>query len=125
MAGDSCPFCELDSCHGLLDAGEATFFFCDVLLERARADQLHPGTADLPDSTDNPGGRRTWETIAKNRCNRAAREGRLTFAHVFDEEAAEVLAAAAEGDVAALEKELVQVAAVCLKWAQAIARRRT
>jgi hypothetical protein len=91
--------------------------------ERARADALHPGTSDLPDSSDNPNGCETWERIAKLSCDRAQKEGRLTFAHVLAEEAAECATAAAKGDVATLRKELVEVAAVCFKWICAIDRR--
>lgn len=98
-------------------------FAIDVAIERQNQQRLHPGTEDLPDSTDNPGGRRTWEDIARRSEKRAANEGRLTFAYVFDEEAAEVLTAAAEGDIEKLKKELIQVSAVCFKWLQAIDRR--
>ncbi len=51
--------------------------------------------------------------MARNACNRAHREGRLTHAHVFEEEACEVLNAQTPED---LRKELVQVGAMCLKW---------
>ena len=51
--------------------------------------------------------------IAKNACDRAYREKVITHAHVFEEEAMEVLA---ETDVVKLRKELVQVMAVCAKW---------
>lgn len=80
--------------------------------ELARASDLHPGTFRLPDGTGG-GGRKTWETIAKNSCDRAAREGRLTHTHVFDEETAEVMAAETTED---LRKELVQSGAMSLKW---------
>lgn len=100
-------------------------WFCDAVAEE-RAYQEHKhgvDCLDLPDSTDNPEARLTWETIARNACNRAFREGRLTNAHVLDEECAEALTAAARGDVPELKKELVQVAAVCLAWLEAIEKR--
>jgi hypothetical protein len=99
-------------------------FLAAVVAERARQDAKFPDCSDLPDSDSNPVARATFEAIARNACNRAYREGRCTFSHVLEEEAAEVLTAAAEGDVDALERELVQVAAVCKRWLEAIARRR-
>ena len=102
-----------------------TEFIAAVVAERRHQDQKFPDCADLPDSTDNAWARETFERIARNACDRAYREGRCTFAHILDEETAEVLTAAAEGDVASLEVELVQVAAVCLRWLEAIARRET
>jgi hypothetical protein len=58
---------------------------------------------------------------AKSACDRAAAEGRLTYLHILREEVAE---AAAEHDPALLRAELVQVAAVAVKWIEAIDRRR-
>jgi hypothetical protein len=76
------------------------------------AKEKHPRSAPLPDGTGG-GGRVTWMTIARNSCDRAAREGRLTHAHVFDEEQAEVLA---ETDPVKLRAELFDVMATCLRW---------
>ncbi len=87
--------------------------------ERDRQDRLHPGTAQIPDGTGG-GGRKTWEAIARNACDRAHREGRLTHAHVFEEEASEVLA---ETDPVKLRVELIQTAAICVKWIEEIDRR--
>lgn len=99
-------------------------FCADIENERYSQEHKHGVDCfDLPDSTDNPEARLTWETIARNACNRAFREGRLTNAHVLDEECAEALTAAARGDVPELKKELVQVAAVCLAWLEAIEKR--
>lgn len=95
-----------------------------VEAELASANEKHPGTEDLPDDGwFNPGARRTWESIARLSYERAKHDGRLTFAHIFDEESAEVLAASAAGDVEGLKKELIQVSAMCLKWLRAIERR--
>lgn len=77
---------------------------------------LHPDCEHLPDGTGGAG-RNTYTTIARNACDRAEREARLTHAHVFEEEAAEVLS---ETDTAKLRTELIQVAAVCLKWIEDI-----
>jgi len=84
----------------------------EIEAELARALAKYPDCARLPDGTGGAG-RRTYETIARNACERAYREGRITHAHIFEEEAAEVLA---EEDPVKLRKELVQVAAMCLKW---------
>lgn len=79
--------------------------------ELIRAAKLHPHSLRLPDGAPTSG-HKTYETIARNSCERAHREGRLTHADVFEEEAAEVLAAET---VAERRRELVQVAAMCLK----------
>jgi len=93
--------------------------FAEIVFERNRQDVIHPNTTQIPDGTGG-GGRKTWETIARQSCDRAQREGRLTFAHVFDEETAEVLA---EEDPVKLRAEPVQVGAVVLKWIAELDRR--
>jgi hypothetical protein len=97
-----------------------TKIFEDVRAERAFQRERWPDCESLPDGTGG-GGRATYEAIAKGACERAYREGRLAHAHVFEEEAAEVLAATEED---ALDKELNQVIAVAVKWREDIARRR-
>jgi hypothetical protein len=87
-------------------------FMADVAAERARQREKWPDCERLPDGTGGAG-RPTYATIARNACDRAYREGRLTHSHVFEEEAMEVLD---ETDPAKLRDELVQVAAVCAKW---------
>jgi hypothetical protein len=56
-------------------------------------------------------------TAARLACEQAARDGRLTFRHILNEEVAEAIA---EDDPALLRAELVQIAAVAVKWCQAI-----
>ncbi len=72
-----------------------------------------PDCERLPDGTGGVAVREWSMNIAKHACDRAYREGRITHAHVFEEEACEVLA---EADPVKLREELVQVAAVCVKW---------
>lgn len=93
--------------------------FDDIRKERKRQDELHPGTADMPDGTQSSGGRATYRNIAQYACDRAARENRLTFAHVLEEEVSEALA---EEDPEKLRVELVQVAAVATKWIEKLDR---
>ncbi|NUP16602.1 MAG: hypothetical protein HOZ81_10935 [Streptomyces sp.] len=50
---------------------------------------------------------------ARNRCQRAAERGDLTWRHVLNEEVAEAFA---ESDPAKLRAELIQIAAVCAAW---------
>lgn len=50
---------------------------------------------------------------ARNTCDRATHEGRLTWRHILKEE---VMEAFAETDPGELRTELVQVAAVALSW---------
>lgn len=92
--------------------------YSEIGQERERQDVLHPGTSDIPNGTGG-GGRQTWMNIAQHSCDRAAREGRLTYTHVLDEEVSEALA---EEDPVKLRVELIQVAAVCVKWVQALDR---
>lgn len=94
--------------------------YAEIQAERRRQVELYPDSEDLPDGTG-LAGRKTVEIQARNACERATREGRLTHSHVFDEESAEVLAATEEDG---LRKELVQSAAVCVKWIASIDRRR-
>ncbi len=62
-----------------------------------------------------PEAKRNYETAMGSR--------RLDWSLILVEEVAEAVAAAARGDTDALKTELVQVAAVCLSWVEAIGRR--
>lgn len=57
---------------------------------------------------------------AKEICEDAFRQGFGTWAHVLEEESAEAMA---ESDPKKLRAELVQVAAVCVKWIEILDRR--
>ena len=93
----------------------------DVIAELHRAIDRWPDTDAYPDGTGG-GGRETWRTLAQNSCDRAYREGRCTWTHVLDEEASEALA---DTDPVKLRAELVQVAAMAIRWATAIDARGT
>jgi hypothetical protein len=84
----------------------------EVKTERLYQQQKWADCERLPDGTGGAG-RPTYERIAKLACDRAYREGRVTHAHIFEEEAMEVLNATERPK---LRKELVQVMAVCEKW---------
>lgn len=65
------------------------------------------------------------EQVAKNACEHAFKTGRGSWAHILIEEVAESVSAAAGYDyepsavgLAALRAELVQVAAVAVKWVE-------
>lgn len=62
----------------------------------------------------------TLAYTARQVTDEAAAAGRVTWADILLEEVGEALA---ERDPAALRRELVQVAAVCTQWAEAIDRR--
>lgn len=67
-------------------------------------------------------------TRAKAECDGAARIGQCTWTHILVEEIAEAVEAATlaqlgKGPLAALRRELVQVAAVAVSWIEAIDRR--
>jgi ADP-ribose pyrophosphatase YjhB (NUDIX family) len=97
--------------------GSLAKVLADVSAERAAQDAMW-GIQDLPDGTGQE--RAAAADEAKNDVAEAAREGRLTWRHILREE---VLEAFAEDDPDALRTELVQVAAVAAKWAQALDRR--
>lgn len=64
--------------------------------------------------------RRERAQADRQACDEAACAGRLTWRHILREEVSE---ACAEDDPAKLRAELVQVAAVAVKWIEAIDRR--
>lgn len=93
--------------------------FADIVAERKRQDELYPNELVLPYVIEPSGGRKTWETIARNACDRAQREGRLTHDHIIDEENAECLAAETRADK---RKEAIEAAASLVKMIEQIDR---
>lgn len=93
----------------------------DIAAERERQKAKFPEHEgfDLPDGTDH--GFAWAANRARDACDEAAKQNVVTWRHILMEEAAE---AAAETERAALRKELIQVAAVCAKWVEAIDRRK-
>lgn len=94
----------------------------DVCAERNRQrGKGYLDTHDFPDGTGEDGPEpEDWiksGSIMRELCERAFREGRGTWAHILLEEVAE---ACDETDPAALRTELIQVAAVCVRWARAL-----
>jgi hypothetical protein len=66
--------------------------------------------------------RRRRANAARERTDVATREGKLTWRHVLEEEVCEAFA---EDEPAKLRAELLQVAAVALRWIEAIDARAT
>lgn len=85
-------------------------------------EQNHPdGTGDYLAGAF--GGGVLFETLAnwfRDECDRAAKEGTLTWRHILLEETFEALA---EADPAKLREELIQTTAVAASWIEAIDRR--
>lgn len=98
--------------------GSLARVLADVAAERAAQD-VRWGMQVLPDGT---GGERAAaeSDAARHATDTAARAGALTWRHVLAEE---VMEAFAETEPDRLRAELVQVAAVAVKWAQALDRR--
>jgi hypothetical protein len=113
----------------------------DVWEERARQDEkwgeqnhpdLRPGLAhylglpadQAPDAVDVADyyGLPT-ATEAKTLTDTTAAEGNASWVAIATEELAEAVEAAASGDEDAVRAEVIQLAAVCVQWAQAIDRR--
>lgn len=91
----------------------------EVAAERTRQDakwgeQNHPDGTGKSIFADYAG-------IAKRRCDSAAKSGKLTWAHILEEEFWEALA---EDGEEALRMELIQAIAVGVGWVEAIDRRR-
>lgn len=89
-----------------------------IALERDAQDDKFGDQSDLPDGTSVS---LRWHADSRReRCQRAAEQGNLTWRHIADEEWAE---ATAETDPLRLRAELVQLAAVCVAWIEAIDKR--
>lgn len=97
---------------------------CEILAEvddeRARQIEKWGDQSHLPDGTGQPMAA-TIALYAKEACDQATDEGSLTWADILEEEAWEVFAEAAPE---ALERELIQVAAVAVAWVEALRGRR-
>lgn len=98
----------------------------EILRERRAQDQKW-GQQNHPDGTGShllmPSGGITadlFREAMRDRCDQMHRYGAGTWEQILTEEYAEALA---EGDQAALRKELIQVAAVAAAWVECIDRR--
>jgi len=89
----------------------------DIRAERARQDAKW-GEQNHPDGTGRSGDPLVAEVV-KADCDRAARDGTLTYRHILNEEVCEAFA---ETDPAKLRAELVQVAAVTVAWIEKLDR---
>jgi hypothetical protein len=89
----------------------------DIDAERDAQEAKFPDQ-ELPSGT---GGSGRWDRAEayKGMCEYAREAGQLTWTHVLEEEVAEALA---ESDVALLREELIQVAAVAVRWVEQIDR---
>jgi len=85
----------------------------EITRERRRQDAKH-GFVDLHDGTGSDAAQ-MFAGIAKTVCSEKASVGRATWADVLIEEVFEALA---ERNPKLLRNELIQVAAVCVKWIQ-------
>lgn len=94
--------------------------FEEVHLERERQDKKYPDCVHLPDGTGGAG-RDLLRQLAQALCDRAQRDGKLTHMHILEEEFTEAMA---ETNQTNLRKELVQIAAVAVKWIEDLDHRR-
>lgn len=92
--------------------------FQTILDERRRQDDTH-GFFDYQDGTGRFDQKERAE-YAKRFCDLLAHNGTVTWGDLLSEEVAEVMA---ESDAALLRTELIQVAALAIKWIQAIDQR--
>ncbi|MEO3867973.1 NUDIX domain-containing protein [Nonomuraea sp. B12E4] len=98
--------------------GSLARVLADVAAERSAQDAKF-GMQVLPDGTGGPA-RETDSDQARQETEDSARAGTLTWRHILAEE---ILEAFAESDPDRLRAELVQAAAVAVKWIQALDRR--
>ncbi|GAA0591066.1 nucleoside triphosphate pyrophosphohydrolase [Actinomadura livida] len=89
----------------------------DIATEREAQDRMW-GVQDFPHGSGPEFTERAEE--AKRQCTEAWSRGELTWRHILTEEFFEALA---ESEPAALRTELVQTAAVAVKWIQSLDRR--
>lgn len=89
----------------------------EVRVERARQDDKW-GQQNHPNGTGR-GADVGWAEVARRECDDAAKGGYIEWRHILSEEVAEAFA---EADPARLREELIQVAAVCVAWCEAIDR---
>ncbi|WP_067469595.1 nucleoside triphosphate pyrophosphohydrolase [Actinomadura macra] len=99
-------------------APELARVLTDIAAERDAQDRMW-GCQEFPDGS----GPEFIELAekAKRECSAAAKQGRLTWRHVLTEEFFEALA---ETEPGRLRTELVQTAAVAVKWIESLDRRR-
>lgn len=102
----------------MLDESSIHFLFEDVLAERRRQDSMW-GEQNHPDGTGELGSDRQANQ-ARVTCDQQFEAGLGAWADILKEEVYEAIA---ESDVVKLREELVQVAAVCMAWIEAIDRR--
>jgi hypothetical protein len=90
----------------------------EIGLETVRAGLKFGSQIELPDGTGCEWA--AFADAARAQTNRAAEDGTLTWVEVLREE---VYEAFAESDPERLREELIQVAAVAVRWAQALDQR--
>ena len=94
--------------HGAGETHKRTAIVLEVMAERRRQDEVHPGTADFPSGMGTPDQARdlaSWRMVMGS-------TGPQSHAHVLMGEVLEVLA---ESDPARRRVELVQVAALAIR----------
>ncbi|WP_216651584.1 nucleoside triphosphate pyrophosphohydrolase [Actinomadura litoris] len=99
------------------EPGSLARVLADVAAERDAQDQMW-GVQEFPDGSGPEFAERAEQ--AKRECAEASKRGRLTWRHVLTEEFYEALA---ESAPERLREELVQTAAVAVKWVQSLDRR--
>lgn len=96
---------------------------CDVLRERVAQEEKW-GEQNHPDSSCDPFDRPViTSTAAKRLTDERTEAGTVSWTDIAVEELAEALDEAEAGNTDALRTELIQLAAVCVQWVQAIDRR--
>lgn len=91
----------------------------EIVAELNRAKQCH-SKPDHPDYTVLHPDLRLNSYVARAECDRAFAEGEGSWSHILTEEVAEALEEAQFNNERFLREELIQIAAVCLGWVEAI-----
>lgn len=117
-----CPNCA-KNCYPVVTAEAAQGvqeFTLQRIREERRLQDAKWGEQNHDDFTGGPAAR-AFANLQRQLCDRAAHNGGASWMLILAEEVAEAFA---ETDPEKLEGELVQVAAVCVNWIEAIERRR-
>ena len=92
----------------------------EIADELARARSIHGKQDHLPDLIETGGLNLIHGSSARANCQAAFRRGNGSWAHILHEEFGEAIDEARAGNADALREELIQVAAMCIAWVEAI-----
>lgn len=94
--------------------------FDEIHHELKRAREIHGTQNHLPDMIETGSLNLIHGSTFRTNCQNAFARGNGSWAHILTEEVAEAIDEARANNTAALREELIQVAAMCVAWVEAI-----